>query len=249
MHKHAALAALLAHMTLKPRPITYVETHAGRGLYDLAAPEALKTGEAASGILRIEADRRLPPDHPYARALAGVRRKHGRNAYPGSPLLAAGLLRPGDVMHLAELHPGEFKRLERCMGDSGAKVRREDGFAAALALAPPTPKSGLVLVDPSYEVKSEYAAAAEFVIKLHRKWPEAVIVLWYPVLAAGLHRAMVGAIEAAGLPRVSGREAMFADPAAVRGMYGSGILVVNAPHGVGDDLKFAQKLAGAAPGR
>ncbi|MBF0246881.1 MAG: 23S rRNA (adenine(2030)-N(6))-methyltransferase RlmJ [Alphaproteobacteria bacterium] len=248
VHKHAALAALIAHMTAKDKPLTYMETHAGSALYDLAAPEAVKTGEAVQGILRLEAGRRLPAGHPYAQALAAVRAKHGKTAYPGSPLLARALLRPGDVMHLMELHPREFEALRARMRGPKTHVHRRDGFEGVLALSPPTPRRGLVLVDPSFEVKSEYDDAAAFVVELHQKWPEAVIALWYPLLPAGLHQGMCEAIEAAGLPRLSRREAVFNDPAATRGMHGDGVLVVNTPYGVADALKAAQRLCSSLLG-
>ena len=113
LQKHAALAAMLDYLLRKDKPLSYVETHAGRGLYDLGSAEARKTGEAAQGILLDEAA--LAEDHPYRRALAAVRARHGPRAYPGSPLLAATLLRPGDRLHLAELHPQEHAGLVQAL--------------------------------------------------------------------------------------------------------------------------------------
>ncbi|MGR3520153.1 MAG: 23S rRNA (adenine(2030)-N(6))-methyltransferase RlmJ, partial [Roseovarius sp.] len=113
VHKHAALAWMLAYLTRKDKPLTYIETHAGRGLYDLADPAAQRTGEAAQGIGRLESA--LPADHPYRLRLHETRALHGASAYPGSPLLAALSLRPGDALHLAELHPGEHARLSAAL--------------------------------------------------------------------------------------------------------------------------------------
>ena len=169
LHKHIVLAELLAQLTRKPRGITYAETHAGRGLYDLAAPEALKTGEAAAGIARLAPD----PATPFGRALAAVRAAHGPTAYPGSPLLARSLLRAQDRLLLAELHPAEHAALRATLAGPGVAIHRRDGFEALLALAPPTPRRGLVLVDPSYELKSDFEATAAFVRRLIAKWPEA----------------------------------------------------------------------------
>ncbi len=107
LHKHIVLAELLARLTAKPRGISYVETHAGRGLYDLGAPEALKTGEAARGIGRIEPD----PATAFGAVLAAVRTRHGAAAYPGSPLIAKEILRPQDRLVLMELHPAEHAGL------------------------------------------------------------------------------------------------------------------------------------------
>jgi 23S rRNA (adenine2030-N6)-methyltransferase len=220
--KHDALARLLAALTRKARPITYMETHAGRGLYDLTAPEALKTGEAAEGILKVD----LPPG-PYADALAAVRAQHGPMAYPGSPLIARTLLREGDRLHLMELHPAEHTALKAALNGPGVAIHRRDGFEGALALSPPTPRKGLVLIDPSYEIKTDYAAVPEFVRKLLAKWPEATVLIWYPLLPDGRQARLVEAM--ASLPHQR-HEARF-DQGRGKGMAGSGLIGVNLPHG------------------
>ncbi|OZA07309.1 MAG: 23S rRNA (adenine(2030)-N(6))-methyltransferase RlmJ, partial [Rhodobacterales bacterium 17-64-5] len=105
VHKHSALAWMLDYLTRKDKPLSYIETHAGRGVYDLSAPEAVKTGEAAAGIALAESV--FPPDHPYRQRLDEARAGYGPQAYPGSPLIAALGLREGDTLHLAELHRQE----------------------------------------------------------------------------------------------------------------------------------------------
>lgn len=233
LHKHMVLAALLDRMTAKPRPLTVMETHAGRGLYDLAAPEALKTGEAARGIGALAP---LPgPESPWGRALARVRARHGPDACPGSPLVAQALLRPGDRHVLMELHPAEHAALRQALAGTGAEIHRRDGFEGVLALAPPRPRRGLVLVDPSYEVKDEYGAAARFVRRLLAKWPEAVVLVWYPLLPAARHRALLAGL--APLPVLRDEVLFRAAPA--EGMQGSGLALLNAPWG-------AERLVAAA---
>lgn len=223
LHKHGVLAELLARLTLKPRPISYVETHAGRGLYDLAGPEARKTLEAADGIARIDPD----PATPYGRALAAVRAASGAEAYPGSPLIARTLLRPEDRLHLMELHPAEHAALVTALAGPNVAIHRRDGFEGALALAPPRPRRGLVLVDPSYEIKTEYAAAAAFARRLIAKWPEAILLIWYPILPAGRHAELLSGL--APLPHRVDEMVLAKCPE--RGMTGSGLALVNPPHG------------------
>ena len=218
--KHDALARLIVALTGKPRPITYMETHAGRGLYDLAAPEARKTGEAAAGILAAG-----PPPGPYAEALAKVRAAHGPMAYPGSPLIAQTLLRPQDRLHLMELHPAEHAALRGALNTPGTAIHKRDGFEGVLALAPPEPRRGLVLVDPSYEVKSEYEAVAGFARALIAKWPEAVVLIWYPLLAEARHERLVAGLA----PLPFARHEINFGPG--KGMTGSGLIGVNLPHG------------------
>lgn len=236
VHKHAVLAVLLARLTAKDRPITYMESHAGRGLYDLSSVEALKTGEAAAGILRILAEGRLPLDHPYREALEAVRRRHGPHAYPGSPWIARHILRPQDRLHLMELHPQEHGGLKAAIRGPNVHVHRRDGLDGIVAIAPPAPRAGLAFIDPSYEVKTDYDAVARTVMTLHRKWPEATILVWYPLLAAGLHTALRETLARAALPKWRSDEVLFADPATVRGMYGSGFVLVNQPYGSDADL-------------
>lgn len=223
VHKHMALAALISRLTRKKRGLSYVETHAGRGLYDLAGPETARTGEAAMGIARLRPD----PASPYARALSSVWQAHGPTAYPGSPLVAASLLRPEDRITLMELHPAENTALRLALRGTHAAIHRRDGYEGVLALAPFQPRKGLVLVDPSYEVKTEYAEAAEFTRRLIAKWPEASVLVWYPLLPAGRHADLIAGLRPLS-PLVD--EVRFL-PAPARGMWGSGLALINAPHG------------------
>lgn len=228
VHKHALLAALLGYMVLKPKPLSYLETHAGRALYDLSAPEAVKTGEAMAGVGRLE--RRFRPDHPWRRALDAAREMHGTRVYPGSPLVAALTLRDGDRVHLAELHPQEHGALKDVMGRWGGQVHRRDGLEMAVALTPPEPRRGLMLIDPSWEVKEDYQAIPQVMAQVHRKWPVGVIVLWYPILAAGLERAMLRDL-AARFPDGFRHEVTFPPVRPGHRMVGSGLFVVNPPYG------------------
>lgn len=243
VQKHALLAWMLDYMTRKDKPLSYLETHAGRALYDLASAEAQKTGEAAQGI-DIARDW-FAPDHPYARALDHVRAAHGATSYPGSPQIAAELLRPIDKLHLAELHPQEAAALRDAMRGSGAKVHVQDGFEMAQSLAPPEPRRGLVLIDPSYEIKTDYTRIPGIIAKLHRKWNVGVIALWYPLLSDGSHKSMLATLEGQGLPDALRHEVRFPPAREGHRMVGSGMFVVNAPFGLAQeaarlDAKFAR---------
>lgn len=228
VHKHALLCSMLDYMTQKPKPISYLETHAGRGLYDLGSEAAEKTGEAAAGITALQD--RFDADHPYEKALAAIRAAHGATAYPGSPLLASTCLRKGDRLHLAELHPQEFAALATTM-EHKAKCHNEDGFGMAHKVAPPEPKRGLMLIDPSYEVKSDYEHIPTQILKLHRKWNVGVIALWYPLLTGGAHTPMLGKLGSMKLPNTLRHEVRFPPVREGHRMIGSGLFIVNAPYG------------------
>ncbi len=235
VHKHAFLAAMLSYLTQKNKPLSYLETHAGRGVYALDAAEARRTGEAAVGIGRAEA--LFPADHPYLRVLADVRARYGAAAYPGSPLVAALSLRPGDRMQLADLHPQEFAALKATMAPYGADCRQEDGMNFALARTPPDPRRGLMLIDPSYEVKADYTALPPLIGKIHAKWNVGVIVLWYPILASRAHLPMLAELEAMALPKALRHELRFPPVRNGHGMMGSGLFAVNAPYGSDEETK------------
>lgn len=241
VHKHALLSVALARMADKPKPLTYIETHAGRGLYDLSGPEARRTGEAAAGIGRAAAW--FAPDHPYSRALAQTRAAHGAAAYPGSPLIAAALLRPDDRMHLAELHPAEAEALAAVLPPR-AHLHRQDGFALANALCPPTPRRGLLLIDPSFELKADYEAMPRFIARIARKWNVGVIALWYPMLRDDRHAPMLAALTVAH-PAALRSEVRFPPAREGHGMVGSGMFMVNPPFGLAEEAARVEGLFSA----
>lgn len=246
VHKHALLAWALDYLTQKPKPLSYVETHAGRGLYDLTGAQARKTGEAAAGVGRHLGT--FAPDHPYARVLARVRCGWGAAAYPGSPLIAALMLRPGDRVDLAERHPAEQAALaglfDGWAGGPRVKVHAEDGFALARRLTPPEPRRGLMLVDPSYETAADYEAMPAFLARIARVWNVGCLMVWYPILREARHEGMAAALAAAH-PGAIRLEARFPPARPGHGMVGSGLFVVNPPYGLADEARrVAAILAG-----
>ena len=240
VHKHALLAVALDYMVRKDKPLSYIETHAGRGLYELDSAEARKTGEAAAGIGRVGALGWFSPDHPYTRALDALRMAEGDAAYPGSPLVASALLRGTDTIHLSELHPQENEALHGAMGFRTATIHRRDGMQMAIALTPPTPRRGLMLIDPSFEVKADYEALPKLMAQLARRWNVGVVMLWYPVLASGAQADMVRALRAAH-PGALSHEVRFAPAREGHGMVGSGMFVLNPPWGLAEE---AARLSG-----
>ncbi len=222
VHKHLALAELLKLLTQKDRGISYLETHAGRGLYHLDAEESLKTGEAAEGIALIDDGR----EGSFFEALKPLRAAHGPEAYPGSPMVAASLLRPQDRIVLMEKHPQEVAALRRAMKRTQAEVHARDGYEGSLAVSPMEPRRGLILIDPSYEIKTEYRLAGEHVNRLAARWGEAAIVVWYPLLKAGRHEDFFAALTVEAL-----RHEVLFDLKDGSGMVGSGLALISAPYG------------------
>lgn len=241
--KHLVLVALLRALTRKKRAVSYLETHAGRGLYDLTGPEAAKTREAAEGVLAWEAAQGGLPKGPYGDALRAVRSAYGPGAYPGSPLLARALLRADDRMAFFELHPAEYTALEDLFTDclvAGPEplIEKRDGAEGAIARTPPDARRGMVLIDPSYEVKTEYADTAKLALNIITRWPEAMIAIWYPILPAGREAELLQGIS--GLqPLLFERSFVLKDG---QGMTGAGMAVLNAPHGVKEAVDASLSL-------
>ena len=240
VHKHSLLAWMLDYLTAKDKPLSYIETHGGRAIYDLTDAAALKTGEAAQGIEKTR--HWFAADHPYTRVLQQTVAQDGPNSYPGSPLIAASLLRPTDSIHLAELHPGEHAALTLAMSPYPAKIHLRDGFEMAHALTPPMPRRGLMLIDPSYEIKDDYTAIPRHIAQFTRAWNVGIIALWYPILTSKAHVPMLAALNA-NHPDALRLEVSFPPARPGHGMVGSGLFVINPPYGLEAAAKtLAQKF-------
>ena len=166
---------------------------------------------------------------PYRAVLARIRDRFGPAAYPGSPLVALGMMRPGDRAILCELHPADRLTLAaRLRRDRRAKVLGLDGWVGLGSLVPPPERRGLVLVDPPYEVPGELAAAGRNLLAAVRRWPTGTVALWYPVKDGAGVDALVADL-AAQLPRPGLRIELTAGKPDGTGLAGSGLLVVNPP--------------------
>ncbi len=205
-------------LTADPAPLTYIETHAGRGVYDLSGAEAKKTGEAKEGEAALA---ELSEDHPYRSCIAQTQTRYGKHFYPGSPQIARLLLRPSDTLHLHELHPQEYAALTARIKARNIRMYKKDGLKAAPHVLPSHGGRTLVLIDPSYEVKSDYEAVAACIHTLKAKCPEAQMLVWYPVLEAGLHLKMLAALETVN-PKASNDIYLFPETTKLR-MKGSGM--------------------------
>ncbi|MEM6382311.1 MAG: 23S rRNA (adenine(2030)-N(6))-methyltransferase RlmJ [Pseudomonadota bacterium] len=240
VHKHALLALALEYLVRKDKPISYIETHAGRGMYDLAGAESAKTGEARHGVQALL--QRFAKDHPYRKAIEAFRNEHGPMAYPGSPLIAHQFKRSADRFQLAEFHPQEHTVLSEAMPKSGIHVYHEDGFPWAARICPPTPRRGLIFIDPSYELDHDFSGLPSFLGGLHKLWPVGVIMLWYPLLKTGEGAEMAKAIAALGLPKCVRHEVSFGAASGHHRLIGSGVLCVNAPYTFEADAKAVGAL-------
>ncbi len=193
--KHFVLVHLLRYLGQKDAPFSYVDTHAGAGLYALDGAYATKSAESETGIVRLWKRKDLPePLAEYVQLVRGMNAGKKLKLYPGSPWFADALLREQDRLRLFELHPSDCKILKdnvRKLDARGARnkgrgkrviVEQDDGFSALKALLPPPSRRGLVLIDPPYEVKDDYRRTIEMLTEALKRFATGVYAVWYPQL-------------------------------------------------------------------
>ncbi|HWJ93200.1 MAG TPA: 23S rRNA (adenine(2030)-N(6))-methyltransferase RlmJ [Telluria sp.] len=255
--KHAMLVAILRHLTLKDSALLAVDTHAGAGLYRLDGDYAGTSGEAAEGLLKLaEAVRpggALPAPAPllqdYLEVVAGFNKPGQWKIYPGSPFIIQHLLRPDarDRLKLFEMHPTDSKALAANIAQlqAGRQVAgaRSDGFESLKALLPPPSRRGLVLIDPSYEIKSDYAKVSACLQDSLKRFATGTYVVWYPVIprpeAHELPRRLKTLANHAGKPWLHATLSIGHPEGEVHvpderqhgpGLTASGMFVINPPH-------------------
>lgn len=234
VHKHLCLRVLFESLLRKDKPFCYIDCHAGAGIYDLESARARMTSEFSNGIGSLWGQRQDTDGPPtlaaYLQAVAAVNQGNKLRHYPGSPALARQWLRPQDRMLLLELHPQAQLALKKnFQGDSRVGVHSRDCYEGLPALVPPPIRRGLVLLDPSYEVKDEYRQLVKLTTTAFRRWSTATYAIWYPLLEAARHLELLAALQRSGMPGILVTEMTVADPSQSAGMYGSGMAIVNAP--------------------
>jgi 23S rRNA (adenine2030-N6)-methyltransferase len=234
VHKHVAVLALLRALQRKDKGLLYFDTHAGRGLYDLAGSDSHHGSEARQGIGRLRQAATVAPEiDDYLRCVASACASAGvPHGYAGSPLLAAQVLRPQDRAVCCELQPPECRALERALaGHPRMRTECGDGLRLLSAHLPPIERRALVLIDPPYEdTAAELQSALQTITVAIQRLAGAVVALWYPIkddrtLAPWLRRV------ATTLAAPTLLSELWLHPRDSRvALNGSGLLIVNAPY-------------------
>jgi len=234
--KHLALVAILDHLRKKEAGFAVIDTHAGRGLYDLASDEARRGGEWQAGIGRL----RNRDDGPeLVRRYRAIADSFSLACYPGSPLIAASLLRPQDRLLAIEKQPEEFEALRRTLAPfKRARAIAADGYVRLPALLPPKERRGLVLIDPPYESPDEFPAVARAVKTVLTRFDTAIVLIWFPVKSAAEADSFCGEVNAQGAQKLLRLD--FRVDAQSEKLGAAGLLIVNPPFG------FARAMAQAA---
>jgi 23S rRNA (adenine2030-N6)-methyltransferase len=245
--KHIVLARILTYLQDKPAAFRVIDTHAGAGLYDLESDEARRGGEWLTGIARLMQARfsneTIALTKPYLDIVRAFNPKGELKAYPGSPLIARGLMRPQDRLVACELEPKARKALINVLRrDEQARVVDLDGWVALPAFVPPKERRGLVLIDPSFEAKDEFERLGEAFSTAFVKWPTGIYVIWYPVKSRRTTDALaqlVARAAAAAKPPGKCLRLEFSVSPQVDGaaLATTGLLIVNPPYTLQSELK------------
>ena len=235
--KHVVLVGLLRHLALKDAPFWVIDTHAGAGLYSLESEWAAKRGEFVDGIGRLWSRTDIPSlVDDYLAAVRTLNPDGQLRHYPGSPFLALRYLREQDRLRLFEMHPNEHRVLAANIAEAGrdaarrTRVQPGDGFAGLKALLPPPPRRALVLIDPSYEDKRDYARVVATLRDALDRFATGCYAIWYPQVQRRDPSELVRRLERRpGLRWLHVTLTVRAPSADGLGMHGSGMFVVNPP--------------------
>lgn len=235
VHKHVVLLALLAALKRKPAPISYVETHAGAGRYDLSGPAAVRTGESNAGIQLVwSRGAEDPVLADYRNAVKAFNPEGGVQIYPGSPLIAAQALGAADRLLLCEREETVAEALRGCFArDERVAVHRRDGYGALKALLPPTIRRGVVLIDPPWEDPQEARTLLKQLESGLARWETATWAIWYPIKLRAEVQALHRGLKALEVKRgiLASELCIHPDDSALR-LNGSGVAVLNPPLGM-----------------
>jgi 23S rRNA (adenine2030-N6)-methyltransferase len=236
--KHIILVRVLLHLVKKETPFRYIDTHAGSGFYDLFGAQATRTQEWHAGLGRLLSAANVPAEtqaliEPYLQLVASAIQQTpggGHGLYPGSPAIAAALLRSQDRMIYCELHPEAVRELQDYFArERRAKIIDKDGFKALNAFVPPVERRGVILIDPAYEQRDDFERGLQVLEAARRKWNTGIFMLWYPIKDQREADVIFRHFATGKIKRVLRLEMQMADPVPDGPLVSNGLLIVNPP--------------------
>jgi 23S rRNA (adenine2030-N6)-methyltransferase len=233
--KHIVLMTLIRAMIQKEKPLRYLDTHAGRGLYHLDSEFAKKTEESLMGIQKLfNAYHKALDVQPIPEIIETyikiVQRLGYPNYYPGSPLIAEAFLRESDRLILMELQSEEYRILQKNVrGDHRIAVHHQDGYLGLKAFLPPPERRGLILIDPAFEKPEEWKQLLASIKVALKQFPSGVFAIWYPIKDLWQVKQFLKAIDNLGLSSAVVAELGIYPQDAPLSLMGSGMLIINPP--------------------
>jgi 23S rRNA (adenine2030-N6)-methyltransferase len=238
--KHLVYLRVLQHVQHKDKGVRIIDTHAGAGGYSLESRYAQRHEEYEEGVGRLwaQSERPLLVDD-YLGIIRAFNPDGVLRQMPGSPAIARHLMRPQDQLRLFELHPTDHKVLSSYLGSQpGTEVHHRDGFTAMKSVLPPPTRRAVLLIDPSYEGDADYTRVLATVREALERFPEAVILVWYPQVQKVLARELPRRLTAAA-PKGWVHARLTVKPVDAKGfgLAGSGMVVINPPHTLHGELQ------------
>jgi 23S rRNA (adenine2030-N6)-methyltransferase len=231
--KHYVLSLVLDYFNQKDKPYWMIDTHAGAGMYALKSDFAKKNAEYESGIARLLTSQNLPQSLAnFVHNIQSFNHHHALEFYPGSPKIAAQFLRADDKLRLFELHPSDYEILQKNFPQQGrqTKIEMQDGFNSIKACLPPPTKRAVVLIDPPYELKTDYEQVVTCIKDSLRRFATGTYMIWYPLLQRPEPEALVVALK-----NIAHQDwlnvSLTVQNKSIEGfgMHGSGVFVINPP--------------------
>lgn len=234
--KHLVLVNTIQYLLKKESPLLYIDTHSGAGLYRTQSEESEKTQEFNNGYGKLDFSVLPPNCQAYFDVINPFREQ---SLYPGSPLIAAKLLRAQDKLRLFELHPSDFNLLKQNLRAYPAKIEKHDGLQGLKAFVPVQKQRTLILIDPSYEIKSDYKEVTTAVIQAYQRMPGATFLIWYPVVDRHNIDQMLQSYRRSKVRDLWQFELAIEKDNRERGMTASGILAINPPWTLANEMREA----------
>jgi len=236
--KHWVLVLCLEHLKQKDKPFCYIDTHAGSGMYSLTSPYARKTGEAKGGIAKLWQASKWPAAMGTYRDVVASFNKGKLVRYPGSPAIAAALTRDDDRLRLIEMHGSDLSTLQKQFArDRRINVMEGDGFVDVKGLLPPATRRGVVLMDPSYEIKSDYSKVIKSINEGLKRFATGQYLIWYPLINSVAAQRFSEQLQKLPCDAWLDVQLAVSRPPEGHGMYGSGMFVVNPPWTLREQLE------------
>lgn len=252
--KHAILCRILHYLRQKEGAFRVIDTHAGAGLYDLSSAEAFRGGEWHDGIERLVKATLTAPVAgllaPYLEVIGALNKPGELTLYPGSPAIARAWLRPQDRLIACELEPQAARDLAgHLRGDSRIKTLTIDGWTALSAYVPPPERRGLVLVDPPFEEAGDFLRLARGLEGAHGKWASGLYALWYPIKGRPEPDALAKQLRRLGIGKILRAELTVAPLSDPTRLNGCGLILVNPPWTLENELSALLPALAAILGR
>ncbi|STO55637.1 DNA (exogenous) processing protein [Canicola haemoglobinophilus] len=238
--KHIVQMLIIENLQLKEKGFYYLDTHSGVGRYRLFSEEAEKTAEYQEGIARLWDKEDLPEEVQRYVSLVKKLNYGGKELryYAGSPFIAAQLLRPQDRALLTELHPADYPLLRNTFKEfANISTKRDNGFQQLKATLPPKERRGLVLIDPPYELKEDYDLVVKAIEEGYKRFATGIYAIWYPVVLRQQTKRIIKGLENTGIRKILQIELAVRPDSEQRGMTASGMIVINPPWTLEEQMK------------